>query len=35
MGNKLAQDVVDIGLFPSVPEAVGAVVGLTPPGAPR
>jgi 3alpha(or 20beta)-hydroxysteroid dehydrogenase len=32
MGNKLAQDVVDIGLFPSVPEAVGAVVGLTPQG---
>jgi 3alpha(or 20beta)-hydroxysteroid dehydrogenase len=32
MGNKLAQDVVDLGLFPSVPEAVGAVVGLTPQG---
>jgi 3alpha(or 20beta)-hydroxysteroid dehydrogenase len=32
MGNQLAQDVVDLGLFPSVPEAVGAVVGLTPQG---
>ena len=32
MGNQLAQDVVDVGLFPSVPEAVGAVVGLTPQG---
>ena len=32
MGNRLAQDVVDLGLFPSVPEAVGAVVGLTPQG---
>ena len=32
MGNQLAQDVVDIGLFPSVPDAVGAVVGLTPQG---
>jgi NAD(P)-dependent dehydrogenase (short-subunit alcohol dehydrogenase family) len=32
MGNKLAQDVVDLGLFPSVPECVGAVVGLTPQG---
>jgi 3alpha(or 20beta)-hydroxysteroid dehydrogenase len=32
MGNQLAQDVVTLGLFPSVPEAVGAVVGLTPQG---
>jgi len=32
MGNQLAQDVVALGLFPSVPEAVGAVVGLTPQG---
>ena len=32
MGNQLAQDVVTLGLFPSVPEAIGAVVGLTPQG---
>jgi 3alpha(or 20beta)-hydroxysteroid dehydrogenase len=32
MGNQLAQDVVRLGLFPSVEEAVGAVVGLTPQG---
>jgi 3alpha(or 20beta)-hydroxysteroid dehydrogenase len=32
MGNQLAQDVVRLGLFPSVEEAVGAVVGLTPSG---
>ena len=32
MGNQLAQDVVTLGLFPSVEEAVGAVVGLTPQG---
>ncbi|MGD0066058.1 MAG: SDR family oxidoreductase, partial [Streptosporangiaceae bacterium] len=32
MGNQLAQDVVTLGLFPSVPEAVGAVIGLTPAG---
>jgi len=32
MGNKLAQDMVDLGLFPSVQETVGAVVGLTPQG---
>ena len=32
MGNQLAQDVVTLGLFPSVPEAVGAVIGLTPQG---
>jgi NAD(P)-dependent dehydrogenase (short-subunit alcohol dehydrogenase family) len=32
MGNQLAQDVVTLGLFPSVPEAVGAVIGLTPGG---
>jgi NAD(P)-dependent dehydrogenase (short-subunit alcohol dehydrogenase family) len=32
MGNQLAQDVVRLGLFPSVPEAIGAVVGLTPQG---
>src|ERR1700749_3670626 len=32
MGNQLAQDVVDLGLFPSVPECVDAVVGLTPQG---
>ena len=32
MGNQLAQDVVALGLFPSVPEAIGAVVGLTPQG---
>jgi 3alpha(or 20beta)-hydroxysteroid dehydrogenase len=32
MGNQLAQDVVTLGLFGSVQEAVGAVVGLTPQG---
>jgi 3alpha(or 20beta)-hydroxysteroid dehydrogenase len=32
MGNQLAQDVVTCGLFPSVEEAVGAVVGQTPQG---
>jgi len=32
MGNKLAQDMVDLGLFPSVQETVGTVVGLTPQG---
>lgn len=32
MGNQLAQDVVTLGLFPGVAEAVGAVVGLTPQG---
>jgi 3alpha(or 20beta)-hydroxysteroid dehydrogenase len=32
MGSQLAQDVVALGLFPSVPEAIGAVVGLTPQG---
>jgi 3alpha(or 20beta)-hydroxysteroid dehydrogenase len=32
MGNQLAQDVVALGLFPSVPEAIGAVIGLTPQG---
>jgi 3alpha(or 20beta)-hydroxysteroid dehydrogenase len=32
MGSQLAQDVVTLGLFPSVPEAIGAVVGLTPQG---
>jgi 3alpha(or 20beta)-hydroxysteroid dehydrogenase len=32
MGNQLAQDVVTLGLFPSVEEAVGAVIGLTPQG---
>ncbi|GAA1882774.1 SDR family NAD(P)-dependent oxidoreductase [Lapillicoccus jejuensis] len=32
MGMGLAQDVTRIGLFPSVEEAVGAVVGLTPAG---
>jgi 3alpha(or 20beta)-hydroxysteroid dehydrogenase len=32
MGNQLAQDVVTAGLFPSVQEAVGAVIGLTPQG---
>jgi len=32
MGNQLAQDVVTLGLFPSVPEAIGAVIGLTPQG---
>ena len=32
MGVQLAQDVVRLGLFPSVDEAIGAVVGLTPGG---
>src|ERR1700677_3731859 len=32
MGIQLAQDVVRLGLFPSVDEAIGAVVGLTPGG---
>ena len=32
MGSQLAQDVVTIGLFPSVEECVGTVVGLTPQG---
>ena len=32
MGNQLAQDVVTCGLFSSVEEAVGTVVGLTPQG---
>jgi 3alpha(or 20beta)-hydroxysteroid dehydrogenase len=32
MGNQLAQDVVTCGLFTSVEEAVGTVVGLTPQG---
>jgi NAD(P)-dependent dehydrogenase (short-subunit alcohol dehydrogenase family) len=32
MGNQLAQDVVTLGLFPSVEDAVGAIVGLTPSG---
>ena len=32
MGNQLAQDMVTLGLFPSVEEAVGAVIGLTPSG---
>ena len=32
MGNQLAQDVVALGLFPSVPDAIGAVIGLTPQG---
>src|ERR1700733_11952319 len=32
MGNQLAQDVVTCGLFPSVEEAVGTVVALTPQG---
>jgi 3alpha(or 20beta)-hydroxysteroid dehydrogenase len=32
MGNQLAQDVVTLGLFPSIPEAIGAVIGLTPQG---
>ena len=32
MGNQLAQDVVTCGLFPSVEEAVGTVVSLTPQG---
>jgi 3alpha(or 20beta)-hydroxysteroid dehydrogenase len=32
MGNQLAQDMAALGLFPSVEEAVGTVVGLTPQG---
>jgi 3alpha(or 20beta)-hydroxysteroid dehydrogenase len=32
MGNQLAQDMVTLGLFPSVEECVGTVVGLTPQG---
>ncbi|MFC9250195.1 SDR family NAD(P)-dependent oxidoreductase [Amycolatopsis thailandensis] len=32
MGNQLAQDVVEVGLFPSVEDAIGAVVGQTPAG---
>ncbi|RSN27623.1 oxidoreductase [Amycolatopsis sp. WAC 01416] len=32
MGNQLAQDVVEVGLFPSVEEAIGAVIGQTPAG---
>jgi NAD(P)-dependent dehydrogenase (short-subunit alcohol dehydrogenase family) len=32
MGNQLAQDVVEMGLFPSVEDAIGTVVGLTPQG---
>jgi NAD(P)-dependent dehydrogenase (short-subunit alcohol dehydrogenase family) len=32
MGSQLAQDVVTLGLFPSVEEAIGTVVGLTPQG---
>ncbi|WP_326566122.1 SDR family NAD(P)-dependent oxidoreductase [Amycolatopsis rhabdoformis] len=32
MGNQLANDVVDVGLFPSVEEAIGAVVAQTPAG---
>ncbi|RSM79967.1 oxidoreductase [Amycolatopsis sp. WAC 01375] len=32
MGNQLAQDVVEAGLFPSVEEAIGAVIGQTPAG---
>jgi 3alpha(or 20beta)-hydroxysteroid dehydrogenase len=32
MGLQLASDVVELGLFPSVDEAVGGVVGLTPLG---
>jgi 3alpha(or 20beta)-hydroxysteroid dehydrogenase len=32
MGNQLARDVVTLGLFPSVEECVGTVVGLTPQG---
>ena len=32
MGSQLAQDVATLGLFPSVPRRVGAVVGLTPLG---
>jgi NAD(P)-dependent dehydrogenase (short-subunit alcohol dehydrogenase family) len=32
MGNQLAQDMAEVGLFPSAQEAVAAVVGLTPAG---
>src|SRR2546429_676705 len=32
MGNQLATDVVRLGLFPSVEDAIGAVVGQTPAG---
>ena len=32
MGNQLATDVVRLGLFPSVEDAIGTVVGLTPSG---
>ncbi len=32
MGNQLAQDMADVGLFPNAQEAVAAVVGLTPAG---
>ncbi|MET7989713.1 SDR family NAD(P)-dependent oxidoreductase [Amycolatopsis sp. NPDC005232] len=32
MGNQLANDVVEVGLFPSVEEAIGAVVAQTPAG---
>jgi len=32
MGNQLAQDMADVGLFPSAQEAVAAVIGLTPAG---
>ena len=32
MGLQLANDCVAVGLFPSVPDAIGAVVGLTPAG---
>jgi 3alpha(or 20beta)-hydroxysteroid dehydrogenase len=32
MGNRLATDVVRLGLFPSVEDAIGAVVGQTPAG---
>jgi 3alpha(or 20beta)-hydroxysteroid dehydrogenase len=32
MGNQLAQDMADVGLFPSAQEAVAAVVALTPAG---
>jgi NAD(P)-dependent dehydrogenase (short-subunit alcohol dehydrogenase family) len=32
MGSQLAQDVVTLGLFASVEEAIGTVVGLTPQG---
>jgi NAD(P)-dependent dehydrogenase (short-subunit alcohol dehydrogenase family) len=32
MGNQLAQDMVTLGLFPSLEECVGTVVGLTPHG---